>query len=74
MIRKTLSGILGAVFCVWLLAGCASSKPTVDQTARLQEAKAGAEAATKQLHDLRMKKAKLDAEKSEAAESEQPKK
>jgi hypothetical protein len=47
------------------LFSCAGSKAaTADNNAQLEETKALAEQAVKQLHDLQVEKAKLEAEKA----------
>jgi hypothetical protein len=46
-----------------LMSGC-GKKMTEDETSKLEESKKAAEAAVKKLHKLRIKKAKLEAEKN----------
>ncbi|MFH0919227.1 MAG: hypothetical protein V1913_02605 [Fibrobacterota bacterium] len=62
--KKAVTLVTVSLLCAWLLSGCAATKPAEDQSAKLQEVKTSAEAATKELHDLRLEKAKLEADKS----------
>jgi hypothetical protein len=70
---KAISVLL---FCGLFLFGCASSSSTggnqkKDETVALEEAKASAEDAVKQVHDLQAEKARLEAAKGV---KEEPKK
>ncbi|OGS36406.1 MAG: hypothetical protein A2293_12445 [Elusimicrobia bacterium RIFOXYB2_FULL_49_7] len=60
MSKKFKSILLGSVVC--LMIGCAGSKATKEETHKLTESRASAEAAIKELRELRSEKAKLEAE------------
>jgi len=63
MMKRMACFLVAAALCAGFLTGCAASKPTADQSAKLEQSRAAAEAATKELHDLRVQKARLEAEK-----------